>query len=66
MLYGDQSYAYYNKDAWRSQLESARLQPPLTKKASYVSRLSSEESSVEEGEAGQGARRASANASTRG
>ncbi|KAL0263740.1 hypothetical protein SLS55_002721 [Diplodia seriata] len=51
-LHGDKSFAYYNKDGWRSQLENARLQPSLslTKTASYVSRLSSEESSVEGGD----------------
>ncbi|OJD29392.1 wd repeat domain-containing protein [Diplodia corticola] len=48
-LHGDKSFAYYNKDAWRSQLEHSRLQPSptLAKSVSYVSRLSSEESSVE-------------------
>ncbi|KAF4544012.1 WD repeat containing protein [Lasiodiplodia theobromae] len=51
-VHGDQSYAYYNQDAWRNQLENTRLQPQLTKASSYVSKLSSEESSVDEAEEG--------------
>ncbi|KAF2137469.1 uncharacterized protein K452DRAFT_257519 [Aplosporella prunicola CBS 121167] len=52
MIHGGQSYAFYNPATWRNQLENNKknLQPPLTKKASYVSRLSSEESSAVEGE----------------
>lgn len=45
-LRGDQSYAYYNQEQWRAQLEKSKLQP-MDHRESYVSRLSSEESSVE-------------------